>query len=133
MKVIDADWYDTLKELQAAEEQSAAKGVDLKSEPQSTVAPPFLPDVDTESPEIDYAGMFDFANDWLQFWCELAHTPSRVLRRDLLLFNPELGISDKIDRKQLVILYLKHHPLAGEARRLGWETVNAKYTRRCAK
>jgi hypothetical protein len=34
MKIIDADWYDTMKALQAIEEQSAVRAVEVDSEPQ---------------------------------------------------------------------------------------------------
>jgi hypothetical protein len=46
MRIIDADWYDTMKALQAVEEQSAVRAIELDSEPLSTVASPFVPDVD---------------------------------------------------------------------------------------
>ena len=59
MKIIDADWYETMKALQAVEEQSAVRAIELDSEPRSTVASPFVPDIDEDFPHVDYTGKFN--------------------------------------------------------------------------
>jgi hypothetical protein len=125
MNIIDADWYETMKELEAIKHEFTAEEVEPDAKPLSMVATPPFPHLE-DLPYVDYSGMFDFPDGWLQFWCEVAHTPSCVLRRDLLLFNPKLSVSDNLNRAQLVVLYLKHHPLADEARRRGWEVVKPK-------